>query len=176
MRERKKKIPVKGLKIRVVQWFPGIGCQNCPRLHPRLGCFSESNLRGWCTSPNETYPPPPPGLGSHLNQAKSNNLTIMIPGYFSLQTCVKAPWADDKRWRVELTSEWTMHVRAGDWSSPLWSMGVNALCDSEEWLFDPEAHEVLVVDSCIAMFYLLGISQSACNFSRNVYSSAIYTR
>ena len=53
----KKKIPVKGRKIRVVQWFPGIGCQNCQRLHPRLGCFSESDLRGWCTSPNETYPP-----------------------------------------------------------------------------------------------------------------------
>ena len=28
-------------------------------LHPRLGCFSERDLRGWCTGPNETCPPPP---------------------------------------------------------------------------------------------------------------------
>ena len=48
-------------------------------------------------------------------------------------------------------------------------MGVNALRDSEEWVFDLKSHELLVVDSCIAMFYLLGISLSACTFSRNLY-------
>ena len=36
-------------------------------LHPRLGCFSESDLRGWCTGPNETCPPPPPPGHSPLN-------------------------------------------------------------------------------------------------------------
>ena len=28
-----------------------------PSLHSRLGCFSESDWRGWCTSPNDTCPP-----------------------------------------------------------------------------------------------------------------------
>ena len=36
-------------------------------LYPRLGCFSESDLRGWCTGPNETCPPPPPPAHSPLN-------------------------------------------------------------------------------------------------------------
>ena len=76
--------------------------------------------------------------------------------------------ADDTTfWRsVDL---WVNHARLRrGWSSPLWSMGVIVLCDSEEWLFNPESNGILVVDSCIAMFYLLGISQSACNFNRNV--------
>ena len=64
---------------------------------------------------------------------------------------------------------WVNHARLRrGWSSPLWSMGVIVLCDSEEWLFNPESNGILVVDSCIDMFYLLGISQSACNFNRNV--------
>ena len=64
---------------------------------------------------------------------------------------------------------WVNHARLRrGWSSPLWSTGVNVLCDSEEWLFNPESNGILVVDSCIAMFYLIGNSQSACTFNRNV--------
>ena len=77
--------------------------------------------------------------------------------------------ADDKRSHVELTSECNHACSCRGWFSPLWSMGVNALRDSEECVFDPKSHELLVVDSCIAMFYLLGISLSACTFSRNLY-------